>query len=404
MKNKTEVYLKHSKKDLAKGSVLVSIIIPVYNTKKYLKKCLDSIVNQTLKDIEIICVNDGSTDGSLKILEKYAKKDHRLKIINKENGGAGSARNIGMDIAKGEYLGFVDSDDWIEPQMFETLYQNAKKYNVDISFCNIRIYDEKQKKFIESDYYSHTRFLDYANKKLEFIDIKNELFNFSTAPWHRIYRKSYIQEKNIKFKQEKVEDFYFFFDVFLNAKTFCFTPEHLFNYRIERKNSIMQSKDDAHITIIKGTAYAKKLLEEKNIYNELAKNFWDSMMKKLFWALRVTRKEYKEQYYKLLRDLLIDNPNLIQEGLIEHNYIKRYSNCLEFEIYEEYIDSFENKNSKYKKLMYKIFNYRFFILKLTKSENIEYFFILRKAEETCKSSMYLKIISFNRKKGSKSGK
>lgn len=108
----------------------ISIIIPVYNTEKYLSRCLDSAINQTLKDIEIICVNDGSTDNSLDILKEYAAKDNRIKIISKGNEGAAITRNIGINVATGEYIGFIDSDDYVDLDYFEELYSNAPQYDV----------------------------------------------------------------------------------------------------------------------------------------------------------------------------------------------------------------------------------------------------------------------------------
>ena len=107
--------------------IKVSIIVPVYNVEKYLKRCLDSITNQTLKELEIICINDGSTDNSLKILKQYAHKDKRISIINKQNEGLSVARNTGMEAASGEYIGFVDSDDWIDLDFYKKLYTTAKK-------------------------------------------------------------------------------------------------------------------------------------------------------------------------------------------------------------------------------------------------------------------------------------
>lgn len=112
--------------------VNVSVIIPVYNTEHYLKKCLDSVLAQTLKNIEIICVNDGSTDSCPDILQQYAKKDKRIRLIQKENGGSVSAREAGVKAAKGEYTGFVDSDDWIEPEMYEKLYLYGTQYRTDL--------------------------------------------------------------------------------------------------------------------------------------------------------------------------------------------------------------------------------------------------------------------------------
>ncbi len=127
----------------------VSIIVPVYNVEKYLKRCLDSLISQTLKDIEIICVNDGSKDNSDKILEEYARKDSRIIIINQENQGISVARNNGMDIAKGKYVGFVDSDDWVDSDFFEKLYNAAEKNNAQMAVCSIiRLNEYRSKKYL----------------------------------------------------------------------------------------------------------------------------------------------------------------------------------------------------------------------------------------------------------------
>lgn len=115
---------------------MISVIVPIYNMEKYLARCLDSIVNQTYKDLEIILVDDGSTDNSRKICDEYAKKDKRIKVIHKSNQGVSAARNDGIDIAGGEYYAFVDSDDYVSSKMFERLYSNAVRYNADISVCD----------------------------------------------------------------------------------------------------------------------------------------------------------------------------------------------------------------------------------------------------------------------------
>lgn len=127
--------------------IKVSIIVPVYNVEKYLEKCLDSLINQTLKDIEIICVNDGSTDNSQKILEKYSKKDNRITIINQDNAGLSVARNSGIDIAKGEYIGFVDSDDWVDLNFYEKLYNSAIENDADIAVSSIIRWRKYNKKY-----------------------------------------------------------------------------------------------------------------------------------------------------------------------------------------------------------------------------------------------------------------
>ena len=110
----------------------ISVVVPVYNVEKYLKECINSIINQTLEDIEIICVNDGSTDSSLEILNDYAKKDSRIIVINKSNSGYGHTMNMGLNAASGEYIGIIESDDFADKNMFEDLYKLAKEYDADI--------------------------------------------------------------------------------------------------------------------------------------------------------------------------------------------------------------------------------------------------------------------------------
>src|SRR5690625_1367019 len=114
----------------------ISIIVPVYNLEDYLHKCIDSILAQTFTNFELILVNDGSTDRSSEICEEYASIDHRIRVIHKKNGGVASSRNAGLEVAKGEYIGFVDNDDYINEYMFETLYNNARTYSSDILFCD----------------------------------------------------------------------------------------------------------------------------------------------------------------------------------------------------------------------------------------------------------------------------
>ena len=127
----TQIIYKSIKRKL--NNMKISIIVPVYNVEKYLERCLDSLINQTLKDIEIICINDGSTDNSSEILKEYAKKDSRIIIINQNNQGISVARNNGMNKAKGKYIGFVDSDDWVDLDFFEKLYKAAEKHNAQIA-------------------------------------------------------------------------------------------------------------------------------------------------------------------------------------------------------------------------------------------------------------------------------
>lgn len=124
---------------------MISIIIPIYNVEKYLNKCIDSILNQTYSDLEIILVDDGSTDKSSEICEYYKEIDNRIRVIHKKNGGLSEARNVGIDIAKGEYIAFLDSDDWADENLYKRLYQLSQKYSSDISMCSFKwVQNEKE--------------------------------------------------------------------------------------------------------------------------------------------------------------------------------------------------------------------------------------------------------------------
>ena len=123
----------------------VTLIVPVYNVEKYLNRCIDSILNQTLEDFELILVDDGSKDNSGNICDEYMRKDRRVKVIHKENGGLSDARNSGIEISTGEYLSFIDSDDWVEKEFLETLYNNAIKYQAEIVIVNLhKVFDNKR--------------------------------------------------------------------------------------------------------------------------------------------------------------------------------------------------------------------------------------------------------------------
>ncbi|QWU98701.1 glycosyltransferase family 2 protein [Francisella salimarina] len=194
---------------------LVSIIIPIYNTQNYLPRCLESIINQSYKNLEIILVNDGSTDNSLEICESYAKKDSRMSIMNKENGGSSSARNLGLDICRGDYISFIDSDDWVEEDFIEALLEGIKKENVGISIIG--------HKKIDKEDFSDTNDIDnipktvltsseainlYMNNKLGTTSVCNKLFASNLFDKIRFPEGVYYEDEYILlslfFKSQKI--------------------------------------------------------------------------------------------------------------------------------------------------------------------------------------------------------
>jgi len=177
--------------------IKISVIIPVYNVEKYLPSCLDSIINQTLEDIEIICVDDGSTDNSLKILKSYQEKDNRIKIITQENQYAGVARNNGMSVAIGKYFSFLDSDDFFEKTMLEEMYNRAEKDNSDVVVCGFYSYDNKNNT-ISGTSIPENKFVKLSPFALQ--QIKSDVFTF-TLPntWTKLFKKELFDKYKIKF-------------------------------------------------------------------------------------------------------------------------------------------------------------------------------------------------------------
>ncbi len=213
----------------------ISIIVPVYNVEKYLSTCLDSLINQTLKDIEIICINDGSTDNSLNILNEYAQKDTRIVVIYKENSGPGSCRNLGIEKATGKYIQFVDSDDWIEKETCEICYQKALEHSVDmVSFNANKICNKK----LFPIYYYNTR----TEKLISFEEVLPVIFKSPFHSWHYLIKTHFLIDNNIRYPENIFwcEDIPFVLKCWIHSKKVCLLPNRLYNY-IQQQNSITQN-------------------------------------------------------------------------------------------------------------------------------------------------------------------
>jgi len=233
----------------------VSVIIPVYNAEKYLHKCVDSVLNQTLDDIEIILVDDGSTDNSPAICDDYERKYNNIKVFHKENGGVSSARNVGLDNATGEYVGFVDSDDYIAPVMYEKLFQTCKKYRCEMAICNYQI--TKNRKILETGTINFS-----ANREVSCEELRRliEVANDARFQWfnvNKLFCNDVLQKNNIRFHTELQygEDTPFNLEAMLNSTGLVFVDEPLYFYE-QTDNSAMRSKHKHN--------YLEKL---ENLYN-----------------------------------------------------------------------------------------------------------------------------------------
>lgn len=214
-------------------SPLVSVIVPIYNAEKYLSRCLDSLIHQTLENIEIICINDGSTDGSGDILRKYRQADKRIKLIQIENSGQSKARNFGLLQANGEYLGFVDSDDYVNPEMFEKMYALAQENDADCVVCGLKVEFEDSENFTQGA-------IGWGKAKHEGTSENSSetLKNLRTNVLDKLFRRSIISEQNILFPSNinLNEDGVFVWSAMPFCKMISFIKEDLYHY-VQREDS-----------------------------------------------------------------------------------------------------------------------------------------------------------------------
>ena len=281
---------------------LVSIIIPVYNVEKYLEKCLHSCINQTYKNIQIICVNNNSTDNSDNILLNYQKKDSRINILQCNIKGPSSSRNVGLQYACGEYIVFLDSDDYITENYIATMYHTAVNYGVDLLSCGIDIYNEKSQKFEvnKSDYYDNSFFV----KQHKNIFTQNEVLqDFDKAPifcYGKIYKNSIIQESKIAFNENIVynEDVIFNYMYLLNTKYIGFISSKLIIYRRGRKNSIMSNVANYNMDAINSADYIENILKTHNKFDTAKESFYAIKIRNIMMLAR-KKSNVRIAFYKM---------------------------------------------------------------------------------------------------------
>lgn len=310
---------------------ILTVIIPVYNTANYLKRCLDSVINQTINDIEIICINDGSTDDSLSILEKYQEIDHRIKIISKQNEGLSVARNVGISNASGKFITFVDSDDYIEINTYELALQHFNSDDIDAVYFSTNLVFESQCTDANQEKY-------YIHKYHGIISLTPEILkNMDVCAWNKIYKQELIKEYKISFPNGLLyEDNPFFWSYMLVSHKVYFMNEKLYNYTI-RDNSIMGLTSKRNIEKLGKCnngldkllcfEYLLKFIFKWNLFSKIEpilcdlfeKNLWDG----LYYAKKNGRKKVLSKATDLvnkfqLLDFYPTNPFII--SLYKKNY------------------------------------------------------------------------------------
>ncbi len=289
----------------------ISVIIPIYNVEGYLPECLNSVVSQTLEDIEIICVNDGSTDNSLNILKEYASSDSRFVLLNQDNSGQGIARNKALEIVKGEYTAFVDPDDWLEVDAFENLYNFAEDNNADVVQFDYKTFDNELKTFKEIN------FAEILKKKYKKIFRDLKFFNWKDFKdaclqdldlhaWSRVYKTDFIKRNKLKFAPlRRAEDHLFVLGAILSADKIFYYPAFFYNYRI-RNNSTVHSKSKDNFQIFQVLDMTKDLVNELGLSTELKKELDIYNRTILTWHYRQTPIEDLDKYIDMCKKYLSD--------------------------------------------------------------------------------------------------
>lgn len=313
--------------------VKVSIIVPVYNGEKYLRECLDSIKNQTLEDIEIICVDDGSTDSSLNIIEEYKKADSRFQILRQQNQYAGVARNTGLDAATGEYVIFWDCDDYFALDALEKMYQMAAEHHADICICDAQDFDEESGDDIAHAYLHEP----FPETEVFNINQYKQYFYSLTSPvtWNKLILRKLMTDENIRFQALKhSNDGLAIYTAMSCAERIVICKEKLIFYRVNRPDSLMGTYGEQIDSIFLAYEQLKKVLEEKGILDdpEILRGFRNKVLGIYLFTMKYcnTYEQYR-MYYEALVKLRFPNMGLvdIEEGYIFNsgNEEKYYNIC-----------------------------------------------------------------------------
>ena len=335
--------------------VKISVIVPVYNTENYLRECLDSIVNQTFDDIEIICINDGSTDSSLDILREYEESDKRISVVCQPNSGLSITRNHGIRLAKGDYIYFIDSDDYLELTALEELYRASDENNLDLLIFKLINFDDGTTNKYTSEYYEMES-LKYLNGKVfNYADIGEDALNFAVSAPGKFYKRELIHD--MKFPEKLIfEDNVFFAQAMLKAKRVSFYDKHLYNRRI-RNDSITTTKT---IKFADSIIIINKIIElskEFDVYEQFKYGLAKKKIDSAYFRYSLVDDEFKEEFFKRVQNDFTDYGNEYEKDILPslgktYNYIFGcFLNCHNHEEFDLKIKifNFKKNNEKLKK-------------------------------------------------------
>lgn len=298
------------------NNLKISVIVPIYNVEKYLNRCIVSIVNQTYTNIEILLIDDGSTDNSGNICDSWKKKDERINVIHKNNGGLSDARNVGMDNANGQYISFIDSDDYIDEYMYEKLLNALLCSNSDISCCSVKmIWEENQKSqmLTKSEY----KILN-TEEGLKSIILEDYL---KQPVWYKLYKASVI--KNINFEKGKInEDVFWSYKVISRARRIIIIPDILYFY-MQHEGSIMNNHYNLkRLDVIDAKFQRYEFMEEK--YPQLLKYAYTDLFNSCVYAQQMSLKYLSKDDLNIANIKIENYISILMERHIKDKSLKEF--------------------------------------------------------------------------------
>lgn len=279
----------------------ISVILPVFNGEKYIKKSIESVLNQSFNDFELIIVNDGSTDSTSNIIQEF--NDTRIKIINQTNQGPGKARNNALDESKGDYILFLDSDDWFTDDAFQTAYNEAIKFDTDLTFFQMLNYNDETGEVYENDWFNLNNFNEsFENRVFKSEDINGSIFDMSVGVCQKIYRREFLQSINAKFPENIFfEDMPFFYYVFLKAKRISIIKKHLY-YRRKHNESITHIVDEKFLDTVPAGQILIDIFIKNGWYEQYKFDLLAYKINGPRFALRDLPNKNKESMFKLIKE------------------------------------------------------------------------------------------------------
>ena len=299
--HKTNVFAKVTLPNLFRKKPKVSIIVPVYNCEKYLYESLNSLKAQTLKDIEILCVDDESTDNSLKILKDFEKNDSRFKVLTQKHANAGAARNLGIEKSQGEYLLFLDCDDIFDEDLCKKAYEKAKTKNADIVIYGNRVLDNVRKKIMSTVNVKEK--VGMINKVFSPDDVKEKIFQISLSnPWTKLYKKKFVIKNGLEYHStSNSNDVFFTRTAFVRAKRIVAMKDILVTYRFNSSTSTQGSKDKNPLAFYNEIKAVKDYLVENSLYDKYKLSLKICLMEEAVWNFNTMK---NDESRKMIKDII----------------------------------------------------------------------------------------------------